>query len=418
MLLLLLASKKTVAALAAHNVAPVAPLQDLTDALLALGDDTGRFLRGLWPDPWSGWTFGRVSLSEVAEALLLFFVLLGLRWTVVAALRWLGRWLRARKVLELHHRVADLIFRTLNYLFLMASLFVSVSVLELPRHPLDWQLGAWRFWLSVLLCLVAFLTYRVAYVLLRNLFKGWATRELGLFDQGTVPLLRDLLRGAVFVVALITIVEVWGYNATTLLAGVGLGGLAIAFAAQDTIANIFGSLVIHLDQPFKVGDWIMMGDLVGAIEEIGIRSTRIRKPDKTPVTVPNKHFTTEIIANFNRMTARRVNTTLSLSIANPPAKLEEGLAAINRVLLAAMEPRTLPSGAQEPPRLQKEAWFARLSAITPTNYVVTVVALTVSTDYTYFQQLQEELLLEMLFALEEKGVLLAQTVLPPPDGSA
>jgi MscS family membrane protein len=220
------------------------------------------------------------------------------------------------------------------------------------------------------------------------------------------------------VVALITIVEVWGYNATTLLAGVGLGGLAIAFAAQDTIANIFGSLVIHLDQPFKVGDWIMMGDLVGAIEEIGIRSTRIRKPDKTPVTVPNKHFTTEIIANFNRMTARRVNTTLSLSIANPPAKLEEGLAAINRVLLAAMEPRTLPSGAQEPPRLQKEAWFARLSAITPTNYVVTVVALTVSTDYTYFQQLQEELLLEMLFALEEKGVLLAQTVLPPPDGSA
>src|SRR5690606_30681737 len=119
--------------------------------------------------------------------------------------------------------------------------------------------------------------------------------------------------------------EAWGYNATTLLAGVGLGGLAVAFAAQDTISNVFGSIIIYSDRPFKVGDWVKIGTVEGDVEEIGIRSTRIRKFDKTVVLVPNKRLTNEEILNFTQMTARRLTQTIFLDKTNPPDKIEKAL---------------------------------------------------------------------------------------------
>jgi MscS family membrane protein len=411
--MLLLAAKKSVAAYAAGKVIAAAPLREVTDALREAGDGTGDYLRALWPAQWSSWILGPVSLSQLIEALLLLVMALVARWIVVEALLWLGRTLRARKLVQLHHRTADLLFRTINYSFLLAGLYLSISVLELPGRPVDWGLMAWRGWITLLLCFSAFLAYRLAYALMRNLFRSWTSRDMGLLDHGSFPLLRDLLRIAMLILALILIVETWGYNATTLLAGVGIGGLAIAFAAQDTISNVFGSIIIYLDRPFKVGDWIRLGDVEGSVEEIGIRSTRVRTGDKMLVLVPNKRVATDNIVNINEMTSRRLKQTLHLDISNPPEQVEAALQLIRQVLQDEMHAKRGASGWEDPAELKDDFWFAHLTAVMPTHYELTFLAFTVSTDYLRFQELQERLLLRMLHGLARQGVILTQLQFPP-----
>ncbi|MDL5503401.1 MAG: mechanosensitive ion channel, partial [Candidatus Methanoperedens sp.] len=86
------------------------------------------------------------------------------------------------------------------------------------------------------------------------------------------------------------ILQNFGYNITSLIAGLGLGGLAFALAAQNTVSNFFGSITIFSDKPFQIGDWISVGDIEGTVEEVGFRTTRIRRFDQALVTVPNNQF--------------------------------------------------------------------------------------------------------------------------------
>ena len=107
------------------------------------------------------------------------------------------------------------------------------------------------------------------------------------------------------------------------LAGLGIGGLAFALAAQDTIANLFGSLVVVMDQPFKVGDTVKVGANTGTVEDIGLRSTKIRLVDKSLVVIPNKAVASEAITNLARFTGRRVEQVLGLSYGTSPEQMTE-----------------------------------------------------------------------------------------------
>src|SRR5207237_8568046 len=92
----------------------------------------------------------------------------------------------------------------------------------------------------------------------------------------------------------------WGYNVDTVLAGLGVGGIAVALAAQKTIENLFGGVSVISDKPVLVGDFCQFGGQVGTVEDIGLRSTRIRTLDRTVVTVPNSQFSTMTLENFSR----------------------------------------------------------------------------------------------------------------------
>jgi len=92
----------------------------------------------------------------------------------------------------------------------------------------------------------------------------------------------------------------WGYNAATILAGLGVGGLAIALAAQNTIENLFGGVAVISDRPVSVGDLCRFGDRVGTVEDIGLRSTRIRTLDRTLVTIPNAEFSSMTLENLSK----------------------------------------------------------------------------------------------------------------------
>lgn len=150
-------------------------------------------------------------------------------------------------------------------------------------------------------------------------------------DDQLVPMLRKVLKVFAVIVGGLFILQNLSVNVGSLLAGLGLGGLAFALAARDSIANIFGSLVIFVDKPFQIGDWIVIGSVEGVVEEVGFRTTRVRTFYNSLVTVPNAQMTNVSIDNYGMRKYRRYVATLGLTYDTPPEKLQafcEGVRAI------------------------------------------------------------------------------------------
>ncbi len=141
-------------------------------------------------------------------------------------------------------------------------------------------------------------------------------------DDQLAPFVRKTLKVIVTVFGVIFIASNIDIDITSLLAGLGIGGLAVALAAQDTLANLFGSITVLIDRPFQVGDWVVIGDIEGTVEELGFRSTRIRTFYNSVVTVPNSVLTKASVDNLGVRKFRRIKTMLSLTYSTPPEKIE------------------------------------------------------------------------------------------------
>jgi MscS family membrane protein len=150
-------------------------------------------------------------------------------------------------------------------------------------------------------------------------------------DDQLVPIAEKVLKGLIIIAAFISILQVLDVNITALIAGLSIGGLAVALAAQDTIKNLFGSLTIFLDRPFQIGDWIRFSGVDGSVEQVGLRSARIRTFDNSLVYIPNGKLADMVIDNFGLRNYRRFKTNISLTYDTPPTliqKFVEGLRVI------------------------------------------------------------------------------------------
>jgi len=119
---------------------------------------------------------------------------------------------------------------------------------------------------------------------------------------------------------------------TALLGGLGIGGMAIAFAAKDAIANVFGSFTVIADRPFEVGDWIISNQCEGTVETVGIRSTRIRTFDHSVITIPNNLLVTTVVNNMGKRRFRRHKTAISLTYSTSPAKVKAFCIAVEKII--------------------------------------------------------------------------------------
>jgi len=134
------------------------------------------------------------------------------------------------------------------------------------------------------------------------------------YDRTTLDAIAKLLRASTVITGVLVALQTLGYSVSGVLAFGGIGGLAMGFAAKDLLANFFGGLMIYLDRPFNVGDWVRSPDqeIEGTVEEIGWRLTRIRTFDKRPLYVPNSVFTTISVENPSRMLNRRIFETIGV----------------------------------------------------------------------------------------------------------
>ena len=162
-------------------------------------------------------------------------------------------------------------------------------------------------------------------------------REKQMGIAAFMPWIKKSLIAVFVVVGTLMTVQSLGYNVSTILQGLGIGGLAFALAAQDTIANLFGSIVVAIDQPFKIGETVKIGAHTGTVEDIGLRSTKIRLVDKSLVVMPNKLVSSEAIVNLSRFTQRRVEQVLGLTYDTTPDQLAAIVEDIRGILMADAE---------------------------------------------------------------------------------
>ena len=163
---------------------------------------------------------------------------------------------------------------------------------------------------------------------------GRASKTESKLDDQLVPLFRKSLKLVMAVLGSVFLLQNLNVDVGSLLAGLGLGGLAFALAAKDTVANLFGSVMIFIDKPFQVGDWVKIGsDLEGTVEEVGFRTTRVRTFYDSLITVPNARIVDTAVDNLGIRRYRRYSTILGLTYDTPPERVEAFCAGVRELLL-------------------------------------------------------------------------------------
>ena len=208
-----------------------------------------------------------------------------------------------------------------------------------------------------------------------------------------VPLGRRSLKLFVALVALIAALQNFGFNVTGLIAGLGVGGLAVALAAQKTVENLFGSVSLVADEPVRVGDVCRFGDTVGTVEDIGLRSTRVRTIDRTIVTVPNAQFSTLALENLSRRDRIPVRATLTLPQGTSAERVRAVLSALREMVVAQ-------------PKVHGPSARARFVRMAPQALEVELFAYVLTTQWNEFVDIREQILLHALEVAGASGASL------------
>jgi MscS family membrane protein len=223
--------------------------------------------------------------------------------------------------------------RRLNRALLMLTVGVTVLV-GFPLLDFDVDVEDVVSQVASLLAAIAIilLAYRAIDIFVDVLARRAAETETKL-DDSLVPLMRTSMRLFVAVVGILFVLSNLDVNVSSLIAGLGLGGLAIALAAQDTVRNLLGGVTIFADKPFEVGDWVVVDNIEGTVEQVGFRSTRVRTFYNSQVTVPNGRLIDAGVDNMGRRRWRRYKTTLGVGYHTTPDQMQafvEGIRAIIR----------------------------------------------------------------------------------------
>ncbi|PRQ07387.1 mechanosensitive ion channel family protein [Enhygromyxa salina] len=214
------------------------------------------------------------------------------------------------------------------------------------------------------------------------------------FDDQLVPVVKTIAKLTILIVGVLAIIQNLGGQVGSVLAGLGIGGAAIALASKDTIANLFGSIVIFVDRPFQIGDWVEIGEQEGTVEAVGLRVTRIRTFANSLITVPNSALTTTAINNWSRMRKRRIKLTLGVTYSATPEQLQAGVNQIRAVL-------------EGDKRVSQDFMLVNFTNFGASSLDIFVYAFTTTTRWDEYMQVRQELLLEFMRRFQEIGLSFA-----------
>jgi MscS family membrane protein len=224
------------------------------------------------------------------------------------------------------------------------------------------------------------------------LSRPWAINSAS--RRGLLSLAANIVRGIILGIGVLSVIAALGYPVGTALAGLGIGGLALAFGAQKTVENVFGSISLAVDQPFRIGDLVRVENFVGTVEEIGLRSTRFRTEERTLVTIPNGKLADQRLESLEARDRLRFATTLRLAYSTTREQLTEVLSGMEHVLRA--HPRIWPGGVS-----------VRLKELGPNSLDIEVNAWFRLLGGDEFLASREQILLEFMRVVEEAGTRFA-----------
>jgi len=215
-------------------------------------------------------------------------------------------------------------------------------------------------------------------------------------DQTTVSAMGKLLRASVIITSVLVVMQTMGYSISGVLAFGGIGGIAVGFAAKDLLANFFGGLMVYLDRPFNVGDWILSPDkeIEGTVEHIGWRLTTIRTFDKRPLYVPNAAFSSISVQNPSRMSHRRIYETIGIRYQDGD-KVSTILEQVKQMLLNHEEIDS------------HQTLMVNFNGFAPSSLDFFIYAFTKTTNWIHFQDVKQDVLLRIMNIVDENGAEMA-----------
>jgi MscS family membrane protein len=246
----------------------------------------------------------------------------------------------------------------------------------------------------------ALLVWSIAWCLIRlvGLFLGRVEAKLDprqrYASRSILHLGRRTASATIVVLAILLVLSNWGYNTATLLAGLGVGGIAVALAAQQTIANVFGGVSIIGDDPVGIGEFGKFGDLIGTLEDIGMRSTKIRTLNRTVVSVPNSSFAGYNLENYSSRDKILFNPTIAIKRSTPEEQVRQLVAALRQMSTANKTVEIVPTPV-------------RVTGLAPAALNIEIFCYVRTPDIDEFYTLQGELFLEINRTLQAASVELA-----------
>jgi MscS family membrane protein len=212
--------------------------------------------------------------------------------------------------------------------------------------------------------------------------------------RALMPLLARVGKVIIMALAVIALLSELGYSVTSLVAGLGIGGLAVALAAQKTLEHWMGAISIAVDQPFREGDFIKVGDVLGTVEQIGMRSTRVRTMDRTVISIPNGKLAEMQPESFAPRDRIRLACNLKLAYGASLAQVNQVLAGVDAALRAH-------------PKLWTESVTVAFKELSDTAIVIEVTAWFTTVDWNEFLAIRQGMLLEFMKVIEDSGARFA-----------
>jgi MscS family membrane protein len=335
------------------------------------------------------------------------------KWGGVPVAHWLGAFLLLLVAYAVAWGITHLILFLLPFFYRRAKIEPTASILKAFALPIRIYLTIWLFSigmqeagisiilrqgsssLMVIVAIVAvvLLLWQLLVVVTR-FFEKRLTNHRNQAGVSAILFLRRTAKVALIILGLILILDTVGFDVTTGLAALGIGGIALALGAQKTVENFVGSVTLIADQPIRVGDYCKVGDIAGTVEQIGMRSTRIRTINRTVVTIPNGDFSSQKIETFATRDQFLFSPVFRLPFETSPEQIRYLLVELRSILYAHPKVHPLPARV-------------RFIEIGGDAFKIEVFAYVKTLDFDEFLEIQEDLLLRMMDVIDASGTTLA-----------
>lgn len=285
------------------------------------------------------------------------------------------------------------LIQPIKFLFIIFGLSLSLSSLELPEAWIKFTAPGIRvlytytlFWaIFCSVCPLSRLFFSVGHKMGRNI-----NEDLQHFFIRTVEVI-------IFLIGAVAIFEQWGINISAFLGGLGLAGMAVALAAKDSVANLFGTIMLFADRTFQKGDWIQSPRVEGTVEVIGLRVSKIRTFAKALVNVPNAELANSPITNWSRMTNRRIKMTIGLEYSSSAAQLESIVERLRNFLANNADVESKGPVAQ----------MVHLVGFGPSSIDINLYYFTKTTNWEEWRDVQNDHIIAFKKIVEEEGTAFA-----------
>lgn len=336
------------------------------------------------------WSFLDIPLMRWLLSILLLFAAIAAQKIILKTFHVLTQKLADRTATELDNLLLEAAEKPASWLIFIIGIIASVHILNPPIETFPMIEFADQVGRIVSIIVGSWFLWRLTDGL-AVYFKDRAARTETSLDDQLVPFVSKTLKIFIVITSVLVVAQNMGYSITGLIASLGIGGIAIAMAARDTIANVFGSIMILIDRPFTIGDWIRTSEFEGVVEEIGFRSTRIRTFAKTLINVPNSSLANMVIDNIHAMPKRRVKMRIGITYATPPARIQAAIEGIEKIL-------------KEHAGVDQDFLLVKFDEFEDSSLSIFLYYFTRSTSWSEYLQVRQEVNLAIMQLLETLGI--------------